>query len=140
MLTNTDHNLLIVAAGPTFSWPTPSSRPTSDIRAGLFAWLKDACGNVCAFCGEEGVTQACHIVSAGGDGRRGYVPGNIAMGCDDCNETDRAAGPIVEYATILRPDLIPTEWPVNSELRKLGIDIKVENAKRREEKKRKRGM
>jgi hypothetical protein len=142
MIDSTAHAALVTAAGPTFAWDgIPSSRPSSDIRSGLFAFLADYAGGTCAFCGDslgEG-WQACHIVS-GGKGRRGYLPGNLAAGCADCNDADRDAGEVVALATIMRPDLVPSAWPTNAELIALGKARKVAAEARRAAKRARRGM
>lgn len=142
MLTNEAHTELVTLAGPAFTWQgVPASRPQTDIRTGLFAFLADYSGGLCAFCGEglgDG-WQACHIVSAG-PMRRGYVAQNLAAGCSDCNEADRQNGPIVAYETIMRPDLIPSEWPTNKELVALGKQRKAEVEARRNAKSERRGM
>lgn len=132
---------LVSLAGDDFTWSGSYARPASDIRSGLFAFLADYAGGLCAFCGDdlgEG-WQACHIVS-GGAGRRGYVPGNLAAGCADCNDADRDQGAIVALSTIMRADLIPTAWPTNTELRTMGQARKAEAEARRQAKRAARGM
>lgn len=124
MLTADRHAELVTLAGPDFSWPGIGSRPTSKngVRAGLMAWLANVAGGTCAFCGGPAGSdwEACHVVSAG-PLRRGFTPPNLAVGCHACNIADRDSGhAVVPYATILRPDLIPHEWPATRVLSALG--------------------
>lgn len=131
---------LTAMAGTDYSWPTGGSRPESDVRTGIMVFLADYAGGTCAFCGDAAPeSEVCHIVS-GGRGRKGWVPGNLAHGCLECNDIDGENGEIIALETILRPDLIPTEWPSTKDLRAMGIAAK--NAKReaREIKRVKRGM
>lgn len=134
------HTLMIIAAGANFDWPTAGSRPNTDPRSGLFAFLKDYANGICAFCGQADENgEACHIVS-GGKNRRGYVPGNLGYGCRACNEIDAEYGEIVSFESIRRPDLIPTEWPGMPELRRKGIQLKKESDNRKERIRQIRGL
>lgn len=135
---------MVALAGPDYSWPSGGSRPTLVIRNGLYAFLADYAGRRCAFCGEDTPEgYACHIVSSGReghDGRKGYMPGNLGYGCADCNEIDRQNGPVIEFDSILHPELIPTEWPNRKELAERGEAIAIEKRMKREVKRQKRGM
>lgn len=136
---------MVALAGPEYTWTgAGASRPTLMVRNGLFAFLAEYADRVCVFCGERTEQgYACHIVSSGRtghDGRSGYLPGNLAYGCEDCNEIDRQNGPVIEFSTIRHPELIPTEWPKRSELAERGEAIGIERRARRELKKAKRGM
>lgn len=135
---------MVLAAGPDYTWPAGGSRPTLMVRNGLYAFLASHAGMRCAFCGEYTTDgYACHIVSSGRtghDGRKGYLPGNLAWGCADCNEIDRANGPVIEFNSIAFPELIPTVWPSRKELEKEGTRIAQEKSDKREAKKRIRGM
>lgn len=116
-------------AGSGFTWSaSKSARPHSDIRTGLKAWLYQYAQGLCVFCAmpvSEGRSQACHIVSSGGPKvRRGYLAGNIANGCGDCNDRHGESFDIVPLSEIARPDLVPIVWPSNVELRNLGRAIK----------------
>ena len=139
--TASTHAALVAMAGASFDWNGSHARPDTDVRSGLFAFLIDYSGGLCAFCGDDAGSdwQACHIVS-GGKGRRGYVPGNLAAGCADCNDADREQGAIVVLSTIMRADLIPTAWPTNTELRAMGKARKAAAEARRQAKREARGM
>lgn len=135
---------MVTLATPDYSWPNGGSRPTLMVRNGLFAFLASFAGMRCVFCGEHtDKGYACHIVSSGRtghDGRKGYLPGNLAYGCEDCNEIDRGNGPVIAFDSILHPELIPTEWPARKELELQGIAIGIAKNAKREVKRQKRGM
>ena len=141
MLTTTKHAELITHAGPSLMWengklgktgqPLLGTRPRSDTRRGLRAWLYRESQGLCVFHGgpvrwEE--TECCHIVATGPTQdvngkriRRGWVPGNIAIGCRACNEAHAVRyGAVVPMDAIARPDLIPDVWPGETALRDLG--------------------
>lgn len=136
----TDIQALLTMAGHDYSWPAGGYRPTSSARSGLFAFLKDYADSKCAFCGvhdEHG--EACHLVS-GGPKRKGYVAGNLAYGCRDCNELDADNGKVIAQETIKFPKLIPTVWPSIPELTAQGELLKLESNMRKENKRAIRGM
>lgn len=123
-------------AGDDFTWDgvVGSSRPGSAHRRGLAAWMDDAQGHMCAFCGEESsALEFCHIVTRGNkreadgtltprtsDTGLGWLPRNIARGCRPCNLDQLARGPIVQWERIARPDLIQGEWVAAPILRSMG--------------------
>lgn len=124
MLTATAITALTVLAGPAYTWVGVGSRPTSDARVALMAFLKAYASSTCAFCGEEDANgEACHIVS-GGSARRGWVEGNLAYGCRTCNLIDAKEGTIVAFDSIVRPDLVPMAWPTMPELTREGRALK----------------
>jgi hypothetical protein len=125
MLTQIMIDLFILQAGPDFTWATvKSSRPHIDIRTALKKYLWDYANGRCVFCDEPisfERSQACHIVSSGGPSvRRGYVAGNIANGCGDCNDDHGTRFEVVPMSEIARPDLVPSVWPAYKDLRVIG--------------------
>ena len=135
MITQSMINAFVAYAGPDFTWKAgpPSSRPHTDIRTGLKAFLWRYSDGRCVFCGDEVPerdAQACHIVSSGGPKvRRGYVAGNIATGCGPCNDRQAEDGlDIVPLSRIARPDLVPDVWPRMPDLRRDGVAIKAARA------------
>jgi hypothetical protein len=143
MFTQTLHTALVLWAGPDFMWtngplgktgaPLLGTRPKNVTRHGLRDVLYGAQHGLCAFCGEHvpyAETEMCHIVATGpqddGTGsriRRGWVPGNIAIGCHADNERHAEVfGPIVPLSAIARPDLILTSWPGETALRAIGAN------------------
>lgn len=140
--TEATHKTLTLMAGPDHAWEGTGSRPTSDTRAGLFAFLADYANGICAFCGmysDNG--EICHVISAGPK-RKGFVPANLVWGCMECNDIDGEAGGFsdVSFGSITRADLIPTVWPTTSELTKRGIEIKKARAEAKQIKKEIRGI
>lgn len=137
------HAALVAMAGTDFTWLATSGthRLTSDARVGLAAWLTDAQGSTCAFCGDSlgGKPELCHIVS-GGEMRKGFLAPNIAMGCRDCNEIDSKAWKVIGYESIARADLVQIEWPDTPYLASLGRDLKIQNEDRKNKKREIRGM
>lgn len=117
-------------AGVDYMWnggPRPGHRLSAAPRRGLRQWLWEFSGGLCVFCDDEvpfEEFEMCHIVSRGPE-KRGWLPGNIATGCAHCNITQAFLGPIVEFDSIKRPDLIPTEWPSTPFLRDKGNMAKV---------------
>lgn len=144
MLTQTQYLTIALAAGPDFTWAGGgTARPETEVRAGIMAHLIASARGVCAFCGmvNDGAWEVCHIASGGyGNGRKGWMPGNLAAGCIDCNDVDGDNGPLVAYETIVRPDLIVTEWPTRAELREIGKAEKAKREANRESKRIARGM
>lgn len=136
MFTQSKHNELVNWAGPDFMWtngPSLGTRGNSAQRAGLRVFLLDYSNRTCVFCGTEvgtrvGQHEMCHIVAAGPNStptgqriRRGYVPGNIAIGCVECNADQvERYGQIVPMAGILLPELVPVSWPRETDLRLAG--------------------
>lgn len=140
--TQATHQTLALMAGPDHAWEGTGSRPTSDTRAGLFAFLADYANGICAFCGMHSNNgEVCHIISAGPK-RKGFVPANLVWGCLECNDIDGEAGGYadVEFDSIKRVDLIPTMWPTMSELTKRGIAIKKDRMTTKQIKREIRGM
>lgn len=135
MFTATLHHTLVMWAGPEYLWtngpigktgrPLLGTRPRTDTRNGLRAYLFDYASGRCVFCDTAPAEELAHIVAAGPqigpDGtriRRGYVPGNIAPACHACNEEHaHEYGAVVPMAAIARPDLIATVWPSETALR-----------------------
>ena len=137
MITQSMINAFVADAGPSFTWKDgdPSSRPHTDIRTGLKAYLYRYSEGLCVFCArpvDERDAQACHIVSSGGPKvRRGYVAGNIATGCQTCNDRQAEAGwDVVPLSAIARPDLVPDAWPRMPDLRRDGVAIKAARSTR----------
>lgn len=143
MFTESTLNRLILLAGELFGWDsaTPGYRLSSDPRAGLRVWIGNHQNGKCAFCGcALGIDwELCHIVS-GGPGKRGWVAGNIAAGCNDCNDIDAKAHAVIPFHTINHPELIPTEWPPTPILARMGKAEKAERENRKAEKRMARGM
>lgn len=124
MLTRERYNLLIAMAGAQFLWGGQYARPASNLRPGLYAFLKEYAKSFCVFCeAYDDNGEICHIVSgtstvnSEGRQRRGYIQGNIGYGCRMCNEIQAIDGRIVDYDSIARPDLIPVIWPDNAALK-----------------------
>lgn len=118
---------LATMAGIDFQWGRKFSRPKSDVRTGLRHFLWNYADGKCVFCanpiGTIEAMEMCHIVSAG-DGRRGYLPGNIAAGCTRCNQTHAFLElDVIPISEILLPESVPMEWPSTVELRNDGRAI-----------------
>lgn len=136
MLTADKHAALVTMAGEGMTWENApgSSRPASDVRPALFAYLAEYAGYVCVFCGmadDERTGEACHIVSSGGSVngnriRKGYVESNLGYGCRVCNEIDGETHSIVPFNSIVRPDLIPDKWPSFPTLRVMTKSLREE--------------
>lgn len=129
-------------AGVDYLWEgVKGYRLSSDPRAGLRLWLATVQNDTCAFCGDAlGVDwELCHIVS-GGPNKKGWLPGNIAAGCNVCNDIDAKAHAVIPFHTINRPELIPSEWPDITILSRMGKAEKVEKENRAKEKRMRRGM
>lgn len=129
MLTDSFIAQTAISAGPDFTWTAvASSRPHTDIRTGLKRFLWEFANGKCVFCGAQTQferSQACHIVSSGGPRvRRGYIAGNIANGCGDCNDAHKEQFDIVPIGEIRHPELVPMAWPSNVQLRNDGRLIK----------------
>lgn len=143
MLTFSKYVELVNHAGPNYLWesgglgktgqPLLGTRPRSDARRGLRSYLLHVQDSTCAFCDNTvgratGENEMCHIIAAGPqndvDGRRirrGYLPGNIAIGCPRCNaEHFERYGLTVPYVAIARPDLVSVSWPSETDLRLMG--------------------
>jgi hypothetical protein len=143
MLTQSILARLTRLAGEGYRWDIPANtaRLSSDPRAGLRVWLASFQNGKCAFCGEalDERFDICHVVS-GGENRKGWYEGNLAAGCRECNELDGANGPVIAFETIVRPDLIPQEWPAIPVLARAGRAAKQETLARKERKAIARGM
>lgn len=149
MLTSAHHALLVASAGPTFDWPgMGSSRPTSLVRNGLYRFLSDYAASVlglptCVFCGLYRGTEAGHVVSSGkgnGSNALGYVPGNIGICCETCNDLDGNRWTVIPFHTIRHPEAIPDIWPSRDELRAIGENVRLEREGMRLEIMAQRGM
>jgi hypothetical protein len=133
---------LAYLAGLDYMWEgTKTYRLSSDPRAGLRVWMESVQSGKCAFCGGPlGIDwELCHIVS-GGKEKRGWTPGNIAAGCNDCNDIDAKTHSVIPYGTINHPELIQTEWPPIPTLSRMGKAEKIEKENRKAEKRMRRGM
>jgi hypothetical protein len=104
-------------AGYSLSWSIPGprglgNRPSSAYRAGLRRYLVSAQDGRCAACGRElgSDAQLCHIV-ARGPHRRGWHPGNIYAGHQQCNYDDRSYGDALPLTRFALPAIIPMAWP-----------------------------
>jgi hypothetical protein len=115
--------LVRMSGGPdaNFDWSEfPSSRmPSSYIRRGLRVFLYAAQDGTCPQCGnaiaDMWEAELSHMVSRGTlvktrDKGFGWTASNIALCCKGCNEDQRLAGPVVDPASMARPELIPTRW------------------------------
>lgn len=132
MIDSTFHAYLVKWAGTDLMWnngplgkfgPLVGARPNSANRRGLQEFLTESQDGICAFCGEDGADEMCHIVASGPE-RRGFVPGNIAMGHYACNRDQVTRyGAIVPMAGIARPDIVPTVWPTPTALQTRGKAI-----------------
>jgi hypothetical protein len=143
MFNATIHAALVMWAGPAFMWengplgktgkPLLGTRPRTDTRNGLRAFLFDYSGGRCVFCEDNHpAEELAHIVAAGPQNdengkriRRGYVPGNIAPACHTINEIQGLAGPIVPLEQIAHPELIATVWPSETALRAMARGTRV---------------
>jgi hypothetical protein len=122
MLTTERHAALVTMAGTDFMWDAAPTCTLARVQVhGLREYMRQAQGGLCAACGmalnEYG--EMCHVVSAGPKSR-GWVEGNIYLGHSACNEADRQHGAIVPLSSILRSDLILTEWPDATARRVMG--------------------
>lgn len=136
--TNETHSTMVAAALADWSTMGNTARLSSDPRAGLAAWMLAAQDGICAFCGDAAIQpEVCHIVP-GGRERKGWIAGNLAIGCRECNELD--GGNLVEFNSIKRADLIQMTWPERTELARIGKAEKVAKEKAREAKRIQRGM
>lgn len=122
MLTDDRHAALVTMAGDDMMWDAAPTCTLARVQVhGLREYMRQAQQGMCAACGlalnEYG--EMCHIVSAGPKSR-GWVAGNIYLGHMACNEADRQYGAIVPLSSLLRADLILTEWPDASDRRRMG--------------------
>ncbi len=107
-------------AGTDFEWSTATlacSRPRSDAMRGLVAWLGEQQEGMCVACGEAfgGETLNINHIVSQGTRDRGYVAGNIYLGHRVCNETDSEVyGRIVPLSSLIRADLVPTDYPTRA--------------------------
>lgn len=117
-ITELDVTRFEAMAGEGFSWPDRGgNRPPSSYmgRTGFRDILRDDLrtrqGDICFACGDalNGGGEFCHIVSRG-PVRKGWLPGNIAIGHAACNEMQKEAGEVVHISDMVRPDVVPTEW------------------------------
>lgn len=125
MLSRYRHSELVAMAGPIFDWPCGgTSRLKSVERSGLYRYLREYAGTLCAFCGiATQIGEMGHVVSSGkgnGNNAKGYTPGNLGWCCIPCNAIDGARWAVIPYETIVRVDLIPDYWPDNQTLALLG--------------------
>lgn len=119
MLTESHIANFVALAGDDFTWegvrgcgrPPSSYMGRTGIRQALRLDLIARQGGVCFACGDnlDASAEFCHIV-ARGPHKRGWLPGNIAVGCAGCNERQKQAGPVVHIADMARPDVVPMEW------------------------------
>ena len=89
------------------------------LPAQLQRWMAAEYGAICAWCGEgqpSSTLQLGHLIPANevtpgarGGRRGGYAPANIALSCEQCNETQGDAW--ADPHTMARPDLVPLSWP-----------------------------
>lgn len=131
MLTDTDVATFVALAGPTFSWDVKgSSRPASDVRTALRSDILARQGGICPQCGSEARNpEFCHIV-ARGPKVKGFLPGNIFVGCAACNASTKplyddegiliSGVEVLTPAMLARPDLVVFEWTPFPVLRTLG--------------------
>ena len=123
----------VTAAGTDYEWttsPIACSRPRSDAMRGLVAWLAVCQEGMCAACGLpfNGETLNINHIVSQGTKDRGYVAGNIYLGHRVCNETDSEIyGRIVPIASLIRADLIPTDYPTRGTM--LAYAASASNAK-----------
>jgi hypothetical protein len=107
-------------AGPDFTWSqaTRDHRPPSYARAGLRLWLGEQQGGICPVCGNDVMHGEINHVVGQGKVRRGYLMGNIFLGCATCNTTcerefgyyadGQRSGGVIPLSRFARPDLIGT--------------------------------
>lgn len=79
-------------------------------------------GNVCVKCGETfsvDELELGHLIPAAlitpgerAGYRGGYVPGNIGLWCEQCNDSQGEA--MVRASDLARPDCVPLAWPALS--------------------------
>jgi len=114
---------LTAIAGPDFTYPgvKGSGRPSAkdprggSPRRGLRAWLFVAQGGICPECGNAldlETAETAHVVSRG-DKLLGFLPGNLMATHAWCNTAQKSRGPIVDPATLARPDVVALDWPVD---------------------------
>lgn len=138
MVTTADVTALAVLAGPEFGWDGVRGchRPAADVRTPLRLELLGEQGGVCFWCGDAATEpEFCHLVSRG-PSRKGWLPGNIGIGCASCNDCrrggtgdrvcdpaapcQRCTGPVLPVSRMARPDVIASEWIPFPVLRKRG--------------------
>ena len=134
MITQAEHAYLVKWAGTDFQWENGplgkhgrrvGSRPNSAQRRALREYVETYANGQCVFCGTDtdGNGELCHVV-ASGPKRRGFVPGNIALGCYRCNRDQvERFGEIVPMSAILLPELVPSEWPTPMALQTRGKQL-----------------
>jgi hypothetical protein len=134
MIDETYHTYLVKWAGTDLMWengpigkfgPLVGARSNSAWKRGLREFIEAYANGQCVFCGTDtdGSGELCHIV-ASGPKRRGFVPGNIALGCYTCNrEQVTRYGEIVPVSGIRYPHLVPSEWPTATALQNAGKAI-----------------
>ena len=112
-------------AGPDYLWEGEDGkgrfvRPRADLRGAIRFYLWTVAGGACPRCG-HGVTyeesQTCHIVSRGPK-LRGFVSGNLYAGHPECNERDKAYGPVIPAYMFARPELVALTWPTGAALKR----------------------